>query len=84
MKLHANAAPADCRLIVQRIEEEGWSLAVAAAAAGVSERTAHKWLSRFQAEGEAGLEDRSSSARRSPAGSPPNGWRRSRRCDGCG
>ena len=72
MKLHANArtCPNFRRLIVQRIEEEGWSLAAAAAAAGVSERTAHKWLSRFQAEGEAGLEDRSSRPRRSPARVP--------------
>ncbi len=72
MKLHANArtCPNSRRLIVQRIEEEGWSLAAAAAAAGVSERTAHKWLSRFQAEGEAGLEDRSSRPRRSPARVP--------------
>ena len=62
MKLHANArtCPKSRRLIVKRVEEEGWSLAAAAEAAGVSERTAPKWLSRFQAEGEAGLLDRSS------------------------
>ena len=42
MKLHANArtCPNSRRLIVRRIEEEGWSLAAAAEAAGVSERTA--------------------------------------------
>jgi transposase InsO family protein len=39
---------------------EGWSLAAAAEAAGVSERTAAKWLARYRAEGEAGLVDRSS------------------------
>jgi transposase InsO family protein len=39
---------------------EGWSLAAAAEAAGVSERTAWKWVDRFRREGEAGLEDRSS------------------------
>jgi transposase InsO family protein len=38
----------------------GWSLAAAAEAAGISERTAWKWVDRFRREGEAGLEDRSS------------------------
>ena len=46
MKLHANArtCPKSRRLLVKRVEEEGWSLAAAAEAAGVSERTARKWL----------------------------------------
>jgi hypothetical protein len=39
---------------------EAWSLAVAAEAAGVSERTAWKWVDPYRREGEAGLEDRSS------------------------
>jgi len=39
---------------------EGWSLAVAAEAAGVSERSAWKWVDRFRCEGEQGLQDRSS------------------------
>ena len=62
MKLHANArtCPKSRRLIVQASRREGWSLAAAAEAAGVSERTARKWLSRWRAEGEAGLLDRSS------------------------
>jgi hypothetical protein len=40
MKLHANArtCPKSRELIVRRIEEQGWSLATAAEAAGVSER----------------------------------------------
>jgi transposase-like protein len=42
--------------------EEGWSLVAAAQAAGVSERTARKWLRRFEHEGEAGLADHSSAA----------------------
>jgi transposase InsO family protein len=64
MKLHANAALSlnKRRLLVQRVIEEGWSLAQAALAAEVSEPTARKWVSRFQAEGEAGLLDRSSAA----------------------
>jgi leucine-zipper of insertion element IS481 len=48
MKLHANArtCPKSRRLLVRRVEEEGWSLAAAAEAAGVSGRTAAKWLAR--------------------------------------
>jgi transposase InsO family protein len=62
MKLHANArtCPKSRRLIAHRIEQQGWSLAAAAEAAGVSERTAAKWLARWRSEGEAGLLDRSS------------------------
>jgi transposase InsO family protein len=72
MKLHANArtCPKSRRLIVRRIEEEGWSLAAAAEAAGVSERTAAKWLARWRTEGEAGLVDRSSAPKRKPTQLP--------------
>ena len=67
MKLHANArtCPRSRRLLVARIEQ-GWSAAAAAAAAGVSERTARKWLAPWRAEGGEGLLDRSSRPRRSP------------------
>jgi transposase len=47
-------------LLVERIEVAGWSLMEAAAAAGVSDRTARKWLARYRAEGPGGLWDRSS------------------------
>jgi transposase InsO family protein len=72
MKLHANArtCPNSRRLIVTRVQEQGWSRAAAAEAAGVSERSARKWLGRFQAEGERGLLDRSSRPKRSPARIP--------------
>jgi transposase InsO family protein len=62
MKLHANArtCPKSRRLLVRRIEQGGWSLRSAAEAAGVSGRTAAKWLARWRAEGDAGLLDRSS------------------------
>jgi transposase InsO family protein len=68
MKLHANArsCPKSRRLLVCRVEEEGWSLSAAAEAAGVSERTAAKWLARWRAEGEAGLLDRSSAPKQRP------------------
>src|SRR6476646_4292467 len=61
MKLHGNArsCPHSRRLLVERVED-GWRVADAAAAAGVSGRTAAKWLARWRAEGERGLLDRSS------------------------
>jgi transposase-like protein len=46
--------------MVRRVVEEGWSLTEAAEAAGVSERTARKWVDRYREEGEVGLADRSS------------------------
>ena len=69
MKLHANArtCPNSRRLIVRRVEDEGWSLAASAEAAGVSERTAAKWLARWRAQGEPGLLDRSSAPQRRPS-----------------
>jgi transposase InsO family protein/transposase-like protein len=62
MRLHANAALSlnQRRRMVRRVFEQGWSIATAAAAAEVSERTCSKWVRRFRAEGEAGLLDRSS------------------------
>jgi transposase InsO family protein len=62
MRLHGNArlSVKGRELLIERIEGAGWSLSAAAEAAGVSERTARKWLGRYQAEGSAGLLDRSS------------------------
>ncbi len=57
--------------MVGRVLLEGWSLAAAAEAAGVSERTAAKWVGRFRAEGRAGLVDRSSAPRRCPRRTAP-------------
>jgi len=47
-------------LAVDRVEVQGWTLAAAAEAAGVSVRTISKWLRRFRDEGEQGLFDRCS------------------------
>jgi transposase InsO family protein len=65
MKLHGNARTClhGRRLIVERVLEQGWTIAQAAKAAGVSVRTVSKWLARFRAEGELGLVDRSSAPR---------------------
>jgi len=46
--------------MVRRVVDRRWSLREAAEAAGVSERTASKWVARYRSEGEAGLADRSS------------------------
>jgi transposase InsO family protein len=59
------------QLLVSRVVVEGWSMAKAAEAQGVSRTTVHKWVRRYRAEGEAGLEDRSSRPRRSPRRTPP-------------
>ena len=54
------------RLLVDRVEIDGWKLADAAKAMGVSRQTAYKWLRRFRDEGSAGLLDRTSAPRRCP------------------
>jgi transposase InsO family protein len=73
MKLHANArtCPNSRALIAERVLERGWSLAAAAEAAGVSERTARKWVGRFRSEGLAGLVDRPSAPHRRPRRTSP-------------
>jgi transposase InsO family protein len=72
--LHRNArtCPRSRRLLADRVLVCGWSLAAAAEAAGVSERTAWKWVDRFRREGEAGLEDRSSAPASVPGRTPPD------------
>ena len=68
MNLHHNArlTPRGRALLVRRITEDGLRPAEAAQAAGVSVRTAYKWLARYRAEGLAGLYDRSSRPRHCP------------------
>jgi transposase InsO family protein len=46
------------------VVEEGWSVAAAAAAMGVSVRCARKWIGRYRLDGVAGLSDRSSAPKR--------------------
>ena len=72
MKIHANAklGPKGRLVMCRRVAAEGWSLTEAAAAAGVSERTTSKWVERYRAEGEAGLEDRSSAPKSVPRRTP--------------
>src|SRR4051794_2746891 len=72
MKVHANAplGPKGRLRMVGRVLERGWSLAAAAEAAGVSERTCSKWVARYRIDGEAGLVDRSSAPNLIPHRTP--------------
>ena len=66
MGSHKNArlTPRSRVLLIERVLEQGWSVAKATEAAGVSQRTGWKWLRRFREEGVEGLQDRSSRPRR--------------------
>lgn len=72
-------------LIVQRYQA-GWPKAHIAAAMGVSRKCVHTWISRFEADGEAGLADRSSRPHTMPSRTPRAlenqivDWRRRHRC----
>lgn len=70
MKLHGNArlTPFQRDLMCRRVREEDWTVQAAAAAAGCSPRTAHRWLARYDA-GES-LEDRSSAPHSVPNRTP--------------
>ena len=63
---HARLTAKGRALLVSRVLDEGWSVAIASEAAGVSKPTGFKWLARFRAEGAAGLADRSSRPFSSP------------------
>ena len=66
MNTHKNArmTPFGRALLVSRVREEGWRVAEAARAAGVSARTAYKWLARFREGGAGALRDKSSAPSR--------------------
>lgn len=68
MDMHENArtTPHSRMLMVERVEA-GWTIAAVAAAVGVDGRTVRKWHARYQAEGAAGLADRSSRPHSSPS-----------------
>jgi transposase InsO family protein len=57
-------------LIVQRVREQHMPIAHVARAMGVSRQCAHRWVARFDAEGLAGLEDRSSRPHSMPTKTP--------------
>ncbi len=61
---HARMTVHGRALLVNRIITEGWRVVDAAEAAGISQRTAYKWLARFKAGGVRMLHDRSSAPAR--------------------
>lgn len=58
------------QLLVERVCGQGWAVAHAAKAQGVSRQCAHRWVARFREEGQAGLLDRSSRPHRCPGQTP--------------
>jgi transposase InsO family protein len=72
MKVHGNArlTPRGRKLLAQRVCDQHVSLKAAALSAGVSTRTASKWVARYRQEGELGLFDRSSAPHRVPGRTP--------------
>src|SRR5688572_17321291 len=66
MQLHGNArlTPFQRALLCTRVRDEGWTVEEAAEAAGCSERTVYRWLTRHDA-GEP-MTDRSSAPRHVP------------------
>ena len=67
---HARLSPRGRALLVDRILTQGLRVEEAAKAAGVSVRTAYKWLKRFREEGVEGLNDRSSRPHHCPHATP--------------
>ena len=73
MKLHRNAktTPHMRALLVDRIRHQQWAPATAASAAGISVRSAYKWLARHRTGGAAALEDRASTPHHQPRRTAP-------------
>src|SRR5689334_23813634 len=59
------------RLLIQRVVADRRPVAHVVKELGISRATGHKWLARWRAEGDAGLVDRSSAARRLPNKTSP-------------
>ena len=70
---HRNArlTPRGRALLVERIRIQQMPVAHVAKAMGISRQCAHRWVRRFDEEGLAGLEDRSSRPHRSPSSATP-------------
>jgi transposase-like protein len=71
---HRNArlTPQGRALIVHRVREQGWPVAHAAKAMGISRQCAHKWVRRHDLEGDSGLQDRTSRPHSIPNQTPPD------------
>jgi transposase InsO family protein len=75
---HPNArlTPRHRRTMVACVLEKGWTIETTAERFQVDAKTVRKWRDRFLAEGEAGLQDRSSRPHRSPNRTPRSCRRR--------
>ena len=58
-------------LLVDRVRRQGWAVAHAAKAMGISRQCAHRWLGRYDRYGVAGLGERYSRPRTCPRRTPP-------------
>ncbi len=59
------------RLLVQRVRDQGMPVAHVAKAMGISRQCAHRWVARFDTEGDHGLLDRSSRPHTTPTRTSP-------------
>jgi len=59
-------------LLIHRIRHQQWPVSTAATAAGISVRSAYKWLARHRAGGAAALDDRRSTPHRQPRRTAPD------------
>ena len=86
MRLHANAklSVKGRELLIDRVQVAGWSLTQAAEAAGVSDRTARKWLSPTAPRGPRAWLIDPQLRRVSPTAPRNAASKRSPRCAGCG
>jgi transposase InsO family protein len=64
------------RLLVHRVRVEGRPVAHVAKELGVSRQCAHRWVARYDSDGEAGLADRSSRPHHCPTRTPARAERR--------
>jgi transposase InsO family protein len=73
VKLHRNAktTPHMRALLVDRIRHQQWTPATAASAAGISVRSAYKWLARHRTGGASALQDRASTPHHQPRRTAP-------------
>jgi hypothetical protein len=74
MNVHKNArlTPQGRALLVERVRTDRWRAGDAAAAAGLSERQAFRWLARHRTGGKLALQDRSSAAALCPHHTNPD------------
>jgi len=86
MNVHQNArlTPQGRLLLVRRITEEGWRVADAANAAGISVRQSYRWLARYRSGGAARWPTAARHRNAASTASALNGSAKSSTCGGNG